>query len=558
MIKKSGEESEITLTQLINRNLMRDYQIKQNVGGVADSDLPTKDGANEYNSLRTENKEAVSRAGLTLTPQDGTSEDTTQLSQSLMINGAGASSFQAAGTVDAITLTPVTGISGLKLSPDYATFHGFRVGFYPIGSNTGNVTISVGQDAGSQFSVKKALNEDGTELPAATLSDAIYAEFIYDETADTSNGAFVLIPYSLASGGGGVNPGDPTIAVSPDDTTLGDLETKLVAGTNITLTTLNPGGNETLEVNADADTGKVDKDLTSDPDYPPTTVIDDTDLFYLMKAGVAPGKMTGLALKDQLAAVDVQELTSSGIWTKPSSGSRVLVQQWAGGGSGGRAGAADGGGGGGGGAYIEAWFDIDDLGATETVTIGAGGAAITTDDTDGNDGGNTTFGSLLTIFGGGGGGGNTTDDGGGGGGGGTTSAGSPGIGNLAGDGGDPFGGSSPNLESLLGGGGGSETTGQAGGNSVYGGAGGGQGQNADVGAPGDPGGNSIYGSGGGGGADANTPGTGGTSVTGGVGGAGAASAAAATDGAQPGGGGGGSQTGNSGAGGDGLCIVTTF
>lgn len=534
---------------------MRDYGTKQNVGGGADSDLPTKDGANEYNSLRTENKEAVSHAGLTLTPQDGTGEDTTQLSQALMINGAGASSFQAAGTVDAITLTPVTGISGLKLPPDYTAFHGFRVGFYPIGSNTGNVTISVGQDAGSQFSVKKALNEDGTELPAATLSDAIYAEFIYDETADASAGAFVLIPYSLASGGGGV------IATKVDKDLSND-------GTYVPKVTLDGTEHFYLDDNGapkkvlastvtSGDTLRVEKDLSDNTDYVPTAVVDDTDQYYVDKSGV-PSKISGLDLKAILAAVDVQTLTSSGIWTKPGSGDRVLVQQWAGGGSGGRAGAADGGGGGGGGAYIEAWFDIDDLGATETVTIGAGGAAITTDDTDGNDGGNTTFGSLLTIFGGGGGGGNTTEDGGGGGGGGTTSAGSPGIGDFAGDGGDPLGGSSPNLESLFGGGGGSETTGQAGGNSVYGGAGGGQGQNADVGAPGDPGGNSVYGSGGGGGADANTPGTGGTSVSGGVGGAGAAAAAAATDGAQPGGGGGGSQTGNSGAGGDGLCIVTTF
>ena len=44
--------------------------------------------------------------------------------------------------------------------------------------------------------------------------------------------------------------GDVAVAVSGDDTTPGNLEAKVVAGTNITLATLNPGANETLEISA--------------------------------------------------------------------------------------------------------------------------------------------------------------------------------------------------------------------------------------------------------------------------------------------------------------------
>lgn len=103
--------------------------------------------------------------------------------------------------------------------------------------------------------------------------------------------------------------------------------------------------------------------------------------------------------------VDVQTFTSSGTWTKPSgyaTNSRVLIQAW-GGGAGGRNGTRyyiccygymyTGGSGGGGGGYNHRWVDLSDMGATETITIGAGGTA-------GNDGGNSTVGSLITAYGG--------------------------------------------------------------------------------------------------------------------------------------------------------------
>jgi hypothetical protein len=120
------------------------------------------------------------------------------------------------------------------------------------------------------------------------------------------------------------------------------------------------------------------------------------------------------ALETQRAAAHVDTFTGAGTWTKPTSGgynfARVRLWGGGGGGGGGMRGATGtnrtGGSGGGGGGFIERIFLLSDLGATESVLIGAGGtggAGSTTNSTgggDGTDGGNTSFGSHLTVYGG--------------------------------------------------------------------------------------------------------------------------------------------------------------
>ena len=110
--------------------------------------------------------------------------------------------------------------------------------------------------------------------------------------------------------------------------------------------------------------------------------------------------------------VNVQTFDSSGTWTKPGSGSIAMIECWGGGGGGGRGDAATGGGGGG---YNMKWTPLASLGASETVTIGAGGTGRAGSNGAGGQGGNTTFGAHLTAYGGGPGGHNASSAGGGGG-----------------------------------------------------------------------------------------------------------------------------------------------
>lgn len=106
----------------------------------------------------------------------------------------------------------------------------------------------------------------------------------------------------------------------------------------------------------------------------------------------------------------IQRFTSSGTYTKPAGLVFAIIKVQAGGGGGGGVPATSStqgscGGGGGGGGYAEAKIDAADIGATETVTIGAGGAGST--GANGAAGGTSsitvTGGSTLQATGGGGG-----------------------------------------------------------------------------------------------------------------------------------------------------------
>lgn len=216
-----------------------------------------------------------------------------------------------------------------------------------------------------------------------------------------------------------------------------------------------------------------------------------------------------------------QIFTASGTWTKPASfspNSFVIIQAWGAGGGGGRDGSAPGGSGGGGGTYVERTLRLAELGATETVTIGAGGIGRTASSGNGTDGGTTTFGALVTAYGGAGGGG-----------------GGSAAGELAGGGGGPISVGS-RAGAVMGGGYKSATT-EVFPNLWGGGSGGYGGGVAGAGADGQS--TTYGGAGGGAGTSTASPIAGGTSLFGGAGGTGGDGSPAATAGTAPAGGGGG-------------------
>lgn len=212
---------------------------------------------------------------------------------------------------------------------------------------------------------------------------------------------------------------------------------------------------------------------------------------------------------------------SSDTFIKPPGYIGFLPKLWSAGNSGQRTGSsgalAEGGGGGG---CYEQFIASEDVGVTESVVVGAGGAAVTTA-ANGNQGGNTSFGLLLAVY----------------------------FSSNFNHGGSVGYGAS--IQESTGINAGFAGSGLSGGYSVWGGAGG-------VGVQGSftNGGNSINGGAGGGGVSAASAlGTPGLSLHGGNGGAGSL-AGNGVDGVQPGGGGGGTQTGTqSGAGADGQCDI---
>lgn len=109
-----------------------------------------------------------------------------------------------------------------------------------------------------------------------------------------------------------------------------------------------------------------------------------------------------------ITQVNVQKFTGSGTYT-PTTGMKYCLIECQGAGGGGGGCAATGncaGGGGGSGGYIKVLCTAAQIGASQTVTIGAAGTAGTAGNNAGGTGGTTSVGTLFSSNGGGGGSGN--------------------------------------------------------------------------------------------------------------------------------------------------------
>lgn len=292
-------------------------------------------------------------------------------------------------------------------------------------------------------------------------------------------------------------------------------------------------------------------DITLDPNASET--IDGLTSYIMYPGEVRLIQCDGTALRSVVLNSFRRTFTASGTFTTPPGYMAFAGHLWAGGASGGKGGTSGTATGGGGGACVPYCLPSASFGATETVTIGAGGAAVTASATVGNQGGNSSLGALVSAYGGGAGyaiGSATTC--GGGSGGGALSAGVQG--NVSSQsGGQPCAGVAYGFTNE-GYGGASSLAGSVGFDSAYGGASGGGYHSSGVGYAG---GNSVYGgaAGGGVGSGGSASLAGGVSVFGGNGGA-SNRTTSGVDGSAPGGGGGATQTGtNSGAGAPGQLDI---
>jgi hypothetical protein len=143
-------------------------------------------------------------------------------------------------------------------------------------------------------------------------------------------------------------------------------------------------------------------DITLDPNG--AELIDGLASYIMYPGEVRLVQCDGTTLTTVVVSPFLRKYTASGTFVKPPGYSYFGGNLWSGGGSGALGATGNYCFGGGGGACTPFFLAATYFGASETITIGAGGIAQTVASTVGNPGGNTTIGAFLISIGAAGGG----------------------------------------------------------------------------------------------------------------------------------------------------------
>lgn len=169
----------------------------QDFGAKTDNSPPPGGqlSAAEFNNLATENENAVSRSGQTLS---GASD--TQLAQSLFLHGVKSESFQDSGAANAYVATPISGASGVLLPADYAAMDGAVITFKASNSNTAASTLNIGQTTGALLGAKAIRTQTDTAISSGDIVSGQYIQVVYNPAFNAGAGAWELLPWGVNGG----------------------------------------------------------------------------------------------------------------------------------------------------------------------------------------------------------------------------------------------------------------------------------------------------------------------------------------------------------------------
>jgi hypothetical protein len=328
----------------------------------------------------------------------------------------GAASFGSAVT----TGTDNIGIgyqTGFDLTSGANNFlGGYRAG-YDLTTGSNNVAIGNGAlDAATTGGRNIAIGQDAMGLGVATAASGNNVALGYRAGYDLTSGEYNILIGNLAgteittaSSNSFIGAGAGALATGPQNTILGAFAQNITTGSNNTL----------LGYGAAASSATVSNEIT----------LGNSSITRFRVPGIQSGASDGdvltydatngiLSLQAAggggVAASNIQVFTSSGTYTPTAGTEFVEVILVGGGGAGGggystAAGAYVIGSGGAGGNTVIAKVSVSDIGATATVTVGAGGAAFFAPSSGGNGSGgsaSTFVGSAVSLSASGGGGGN--------------------------------------------------------------------------------------------------------------------------------------------------------